>query len=91
MNLSDHIELAAVQRTNTTAELDFAAFEAAAKLSPAEILLNLMSWIEEDLGVQTSQTTAPARLSHEEARRVRVDTLLDVKNWLARLGAIEWV
>ena len=76
--------------TNTTAELDFSELTPGTVLSPAQILLNLAGWIEADMSAQVSPDGEPSRLNREEARKVRVDTLLDVKNWMERLGSCTW-
>lgn len=73
---------------NTEPELEFPE-DIHRKLSPAEILDNLNSWVDSSIADDTY--TGSRSAGHLEARMIRRDAFLDVKRWLKRLGTEEWV
>ena len=82
---------------NTEPELEFHELVERPKLSPAEILGNLYSWLEQDIATPVFDQVGRARKSGRSAAdafensSVRQDALREVIERLNRLGAIDFV
>lgn len=73
----------------TWPELEFTDLQARPKLSPAEILGNVYSWIESDLATEPFDRSTTVQKF--EAEMIRRETLQQIKGHFDRLGAIDWV
>ena len=78
-------------KINTEPELEFAGLVEFPKLSAAEIIGNVYSWIESDVATEAFDRKKIRNATQFEMAMIRRDALLEVKKHLDRLNAVDFV